>query len=375
MRIVVLLDSYIVLVMNHKRILIATGGTGGHLFPAKGLGEQLREGGGVEIAFAGSKLTTSPHFHSADFSLHNIDAAPLRMNPKGAIHFSYRFSKGFFQSVRLLRQYSPHLVIGFGSFYTLPQLIAAKLYKVPIFLHEANAIPGKVNRLLSPYATVTALHIPSAKQFLKGACIEAGMPLRSGYRKNAVDKEASLRHFGLSSQKPILLVLGGSQGAETINDLVVGAFKRSALKDHYQLIHCVGNQKSADRIGCTYDKLGVKAYVTPFESRMDYALRAADVSISRAGASTIAELVEFEVPGLVIPFPKSMEDHQTANGLYYQEVVRGGACMQEEGLAPTWIANWLLEGKFQSFREKIQAYKIEKKETNLYNVVSDFLKL
>lgn len=375
MLIVALLDSFTVLVMNRKRILIATGGTGGHLFPAKGLGEQLHANGKCEILFAGSKLTISPHFNSVDFSLRDIHIAPLRKSPKGVVRFSIQFLKGLFQSIRLIRRYSPQLVIGFGSFYTLPQLIAAKICRVPIFLHEANAIPGKVNRFLSPYANVTALHIPSAKQFLKGTCVEVGMPLRKGYRKGAVSKEAAIRYFGLNSQKPILLVLGGSQGSEKINNLVAGAFKRSALKDHYQLIHCVGSQKSADRIKVLYQKLEMEAYVTPFESKMDYALGAADVVICRAGASTIAEIVEFEVPGLVIPFPKSMEDHQTANGFFLQDVVQGGVCMQEEELASTWIANWLFKGEFQLFKEKIQAYKVEKKGANLYNLVSDFLKI
>jgi UDP-N-acetylglucosamine--N-acetylmuramyl-(pentapeptide) pyrophosphoryl-undecaprenol N-acetylglucosamine transferase len=262
--------------MKKKKILITAGGTGGHLFPAQGLAQELFESEDPpSILFAGGGLKTSPYFDREQFRFHEIEAAPLPGKPYSqAIGRLFKIGKGFWQALSLLKDYQPDLVVGFGSYYTVPILLASRFLKIPYLLHEANSIPGKANRLFSQSALCTGLHFPAAAPFLKGPTCEVGMPLRSGYRLDQIAKEESLKHFGLTAEKPVLLVFGGSQGAQGINACMKKAL--SLWRNPFQIIHLTGTQQTADEYSHLYREAKWSACVKAFEKQMQFAWRAAD---------------------------------------------------------------------------------------------------
>lgn len=282
-----------------KRVLVTVGGTGGHVFPAIALAKQLINAN-YEVLFVGGKLSTNRYFDQTSLPYQEVAC--------GSVKRMDRICKGIWQSRCIIKTFQPDAVVGFGSYYTFPTLIAAKLTSVPFILHEANSIPGRVNRLLAPYAAITGVHFEETLQLLKGKSAVVGMPLREGFQPDPREKQKAKEHFGLDSTKRTLLVFGGSQGAEAINCY----FPRVVAKD-LEVLHFTGTDASAEVKKKMYAELGVFAVVKGFEHRMDLAWQAADMMVSRAGAGTCAEMLAFEVPGILIPFPGAMDHHQDKN--------------------------------------------------------------
>lgn len=299
--------------MNRPKIIIAVGGTGGHVFPAEKLASELEEKG-VEVVFAGAGLATNPYLNRARFAHVEIALAKRKI---GAI------LKGIIQSFRLLKSRRPDLVVGFGSYHSFPLLLAALFGRVPFILFESNAIPGKVIRFFSRWAKVTAIQFPTAREKLFGDVVEVKMVCRA---QKKLDLMAARRHYGLDQNHLTLLVFGGSQGAAVINTLFSEAV--SSLNEKIQVIHLTGAQEDIGALQKKYNECGILAAVKPFEERMDIAWSAADIAVCRSGANTVAEQLAFEVPAVFIPFPRATDDHQTENAKYAQ--VLGGAILFQE---------------------------------------------
>lgn len=301
--------------MQEKRVVIAVGGTGGHVYPALALAEQLD----CERMFVSGGLKDNLHFCQGDYSFRQVSCGTfsLRGIPKICL--------GVMQAWRVLREYRPDLVIGFGSYYSLPTLIAARMCRIPILLHEQNSVPGKVNRFFSGKAVLTGVHFPDAKKMLRGDVIEVGMPLRKGLR---MEKSEARKYYGLKPDKMTLLVFGGSQGARAVNELI-----RDHIQElpELQILHFIGKHDPVKPYQDHYKKIGVNACVKAFENRMDIAWQAADVMVSRSGAGTVAEMIEYEVPGVLIPYPYAMDDHQSRNADFVVKQVGGAVkCLQQE---------------------------------------------
>ncbi|MBP9841292.1 MAG: UDP-N-acetylmuramate--L-alanine ligase [Simkaniaceae bacterium] len=229
------------------KVVLAVSGTGGHLFPAQALARELED-----VLFLGPDLSTNRFFFH-EFPSVNISAGKT----------PFKILRGVVQSLKVLRREKPRLVIGFGSYHSLPPLLAALLLRIPIALYEPNQVPGRVNRLLRPFDQLK--NIP-----LK-------VPL---FHHLKVPQEEALAYFGLKKGLPAILIFGGSQGAQRLKEVELP----------YQLIKL--------------DK---------FEKNMHYAWSAADLVICRSGASSIAEHRHYEVPAIFIPYPYATDDHQTAN--------------------------------------------------------------
>lgn len=321
-----------------KKILITVGGTGGHVFPAIALGKQLlQKNPNIQLLYVGGNLTTNPYFERESFAHLSVSCATFKKkNPLALLKTTGKIILGVFQSRRILSDFKPDLVIGFGSYYTLPLLVAAKLNKIPFVLHEANSIPGKVNRLLSSYAKTTGIHFPETASHLKGKTCEVGLPLRPGYSLHACSKAQAREYFNLNPSLSTILVFGGSQGAVNLNRVVKEAFTQHALSEmkNWQVIHIAGDSHLESILRHEYTKAGVKACVKAFESRMDLAWQAADLSIARAGAGTIAEQLEFEVPGILIPYPYATDNHQQKNADFLSKRVGGSITCLEGDLTP-----------------------------------------
>jgi len=347
-----------------KKIIFTAGGTGGHLFPAQATASELSS---CEILFVAGSLSKNRYFDPKRFAYVDISTATFSLsNPLQVVKGGWRILRGVLETLRIFKKFRPDLVVGFGSFFTLPVLIAACIKKIPIVLHEQNASPGKVNRLFSRFSCVTAISFPESSKSLKGPVLETLFPLR----RKPPNRE---NRFGLGFQKPILLIFGGSQGAAKLNEIFLqGA---DSFSD-FQILHFTGNETGALQAKKTYEDLNIAHYVKPFEPDIHLAMELADVVICRSGASTIAELIEFEKPALLIPFPFATEDHQVKNAKHFTQVIGGGEMCLEKDLDKKTLdvlVGFLFQNRFEKKR-KIQEYKKQKALKPLSHVIEDVLK-
>jgi UDP-N-acetylglucosamine--N-acetylmuramyl-(pentapeptide) pyrophosphoryl-undecaprenol N-acetylglucosamine transferase len=316
--------------MCNRRIVIAAGGTGGHVFPALSLAYQLKERGD-SVQFIGAGLKQNPFFDREVFAFREILSGRPSLKTPG---FPLRIARGTWQSVRALKEFQADLLIGFGSYYTLPVLLAARLLAVPYVIHEQNSVPGRVNRLFTRSAKLTAVHFPSAALKIRGKPRLVAMPLRPGFQKRW-SREEAVTGYGLKSEIPVMLVFGGSQGAEAINRLL---YESAPQLKSWQILHFTGNAAWKELLTKRYREVGIRACVKVFEADMAKAWGAADLAVSRAGAASIAEQIASAVPGILIPYPFATDRHQEINANYLVEL-GGGVKLSQSHLT----SNFLIE--------------------------------
>jgi UDP-N-acetylglucosamine--N-acetylmuramyl-(pentapeptide) pyrophosphoryl-undecaprenol N-acetylglucosamine transferase len=293
-------------------ICIAAGGSGGHLFPAQQLARFF-----PHVSFMGHGLQDSPFFYRENI-FYEISSAP----PAHPLRFLMNVSRGVGQSIRLLRNIQPDVVVGFGSFHTVPILIAAVLIKCPIVLFEANCQLGKVNRLFMPFAKRVAMQFALSEARSHFRLV----PLLPWESRDSFSREHVLRELGLDPERPTVLVFGGSQGASFLNRVVP-----LAIPPHLQIIHLSGSNQARP----TYAQ---NAFVQSFEPNMARLYAAADIAICRAGAGTLAELIRYELPALLIPFSASSNQHQRANAEFLAKNVQGATMLNQDEATPLAIA-------------------------------------
>lgn len=328
-------------------IVMGTGGTGGHIFPAEALGKELIAQG-YNIIFIGGGLETNRYFHRNCFEYHEV--ASSRFSKRHFFRFCIQTIQGILQAFKLLTQIKPKLVIGFGSFYAFPVLAAAKLKKIPILLFEPNAIPGKVNRLFSKWACLSAVQFADAGKYLQGATSLAKMPI---LKNSEISVGAAREYFYLQPDVFTFLVFGGSQGADSINQVFSEAACR--LEGEFQVIHVTGQTESAEQLRRFYATSGIRACVKAFEERIDLAWIAAEGAVCRAGAATIAEQILYAVPAILVPFPLSAEDHQTHNAQFVETQIKGAFVCAESILTVEHLTSLLTKLLASDQREKMRA--------------------
>lgn len=361
--------------MTKKKIVITTGGTGGHVYPAMGLADQLLKASpDVDLIFVGGGLHTNRYFDRARFPFYQVASKTLTFSkPWTLFEGGAAILKGTRQSYDILKTFNPDLVVGFGSYHTFPTLVAAKWLSLPIILHEANSFPGRVQRFMSPYVDITALHFPETASYLKGKCVEVGMPLREGFKRSELSQKEVRDYFGLGTEDRTLLVFGGSQGAQAINRLFLDAVGSQALP-RIQVIHLTGDAAVTKEAKAIYAKYGVRACVKDYEDQMNLAWSAADLFIARAGASTIAEAMEFEVPGILIPYPYA-QNHQEKNADFLVKTVEGGIKLLERQVDCFSLCQQIYrvfsDGKWPltQMRESIRRYKNRPAQETLCSLV------
>ncbi len=351
---------------KNNRILFAVGGTGGHLFPAQALARDLMEQRpDIELLFAGGLLASNRYFQREAFPYREVaSATPFRGGLFKSVDSFVKIGRGVRESIDLLNHFKPQLVVGFGSFYSFPLLCAAWLKKIPIILFESNAYPGRVNRLFAGRALFSALQFEETAEHLKGEKLLVRMPYwceRSAV--HALSKEEARRAYGLDPSIFTLLVFGGSQGAQAINSAAL----ELSLSFPFQIIHLTGEAKSAKEAEIHYYKRGVRAKVKGFEDKMHIAWRAADLVVCRSGAATLSELIIFEVPGLLVPFPQAADNHQEINAQVMERI--GGATWMPQGALTAQSLATAIEDlmsnngeKWQRMKQKIAAFKMEEHE-------------
>lgn len=323
-----------------SHVLIAAGGTGGHIIPAQVVAEDLFEEG-VSVSFAASGLSDNRFFNKERFCFYDIPAAPISLSPLSVARFFMRTTKGVLSSLSLVKDVD--LVIGFGSYHAFPVILAAYLKGIPFVFYEANSVPGRVIRLFSSAALWTACPFEEAFSKLRGN-VRSCEPILRRHLREPPSAEKAKNYFGLPLQIPTILVMGGSQGAKTLNKLMPKVLSRFSEERKLSVIHLAGSKEEVINLSQKYKDLGVIATVKAFENRMENALAAADVVISRSGASAVAEIEAFQKPAIYIPYPKATDDHQKKNAL--SASFRGKASVIDEGEASpdavfSHLARWL----------------------------------
>ncbi|MGC2595850.1 MAG: undecaprenyldiphospho-muramoylpentapeptide beta-N-acetylglucosaminyltransferase, partial [Rhabdochlamydiaceae bacterium] len=362
---------------THK-VIFAAGGTGGHLFPAQALAQQLlKKKANVELLFAGAKLTDNVHFDKGKFSHRDITSGtPFRRNVFKAMKSVGALLKGIWESLALLKEQKPDLIIGFGSFHTFPLLCAAVIKKVPLILFESNSIPGKVIRLFSKKAVVTAIYFAEAKHHLKGTSVEVEIPVNNPESRRLVAQEEARHQLRLDSDLPTLLVFGGSQGAKQINQHMIHLLPLlKKEKNSFQLIHLTGSEETAKEVQLLCESLNIPCYTKKFETQMDLVWSAADIAICRSGAMTLSELLHYEVPAILIPYPFAADQHQLKNAQFLQQTVGGAIHYPENSLSPSILADTvhrlirLNSPERLKMKNGIKAFKTQQKKEDLGNLI------
>ena len=294
-------------------ILLAAGGTGGHLFPAEALGvELIKRGLRVRLVTDDRALRYSGLFSKDMIEVVASETARSR-NPLQLAYASLTLVAGTFSALRLIRRLKPVAVVGFGGYPTLPPLIAARLAGVPSVIHDANAVLGRANRFLSRHVSAIATSLPGVLDrdpALSGKATAVGTPMRP-----AILAAAATSYTTPETNGPLrLLVVGGSQGARVMSDIVPGALERldPALRGRLILTQQVRDEDFS-RVRAVYDWLGINAELAPFFTDLPARLAASHLIVSRSGAGTVAELAAIGRPSILVPLPGSIDQDQFAN--------------------------------------------------------------
>jgi UDP-N-acetylglucosamine--N-acetylmuramyl-(pentapeptide) pyrophosphoryl-undecaprenol N-acetylglucosamine transferase len=314
--------------MTAFRVVIACGGTGGHLFPGLAVAESLKERGHEVLLIVSEKeidaiaLKAHPDFRAE--KLPSI-GMPSVLSP-AFVRFLQRSWESFGYCKSAYRKFRPSVVLGMGGFTSTAPILAGRQQKLPTVIHESNAIPGRANKLTARFATRVLLGFSAcAPHFPNKECVVTGTPVRRNLG-SSLDRRAALAAFHLEEHRRTLLIMGGSQGASGVNQVLFKCVP--LLKDQpLQIIHLTGEHD--DRLAAAnYQREGIPQYVAPFHHRMEEAYSAADLVISRAGAASLSELSQFGLASILIPYPYATDDHQTFNAKVFVDA--GAAEMQHE---------------------------------------------
>jgi UDP-N-acetylglucosamine--N-acetylmuramyl-(pentapeptide) pyrophosphoryl-undecaprenol N-acetylglucosamine transferase len=304
-----------------ENVAIACGGTGGHLFPGVAVGrELLRRGCHVTLMVSPKDVDQQAVQSITEMAILTLPAVAWQPS------HPFRFVRGFCRSYRLAKNAfasrPPRLVLAMGGFTSAPPILAARRCGAKTFLHESNSIPGRANRWLARWVEGAFVYFPSAVQKLAAPRIEVvGMPVRPPFLE-PMTPAAARAAMGLDPEAPVLLIMGGSQGAEKINELAANAAPRlRQAVPNLQFIHLTGS-RGLESVRRRYQAQSIPAVVHAFWNDMAAALAAADVAVSRAGASSLAELAARRLPAILIPYPAAANNHQFYNA---QAFVQSGA--------------------------------------------------
>ena len=306
--------------MSDKTILVAAGGTGGHLFPAEALAHVLRARGyAVDLA-----TDTRAEKYGQAFPARNIYAIPAATPTGGgaaarAVAVA-TLGRGVLSAFALLRRVKPAVVVGFGGYPTVPPLVAASLLKIPSVLHEQNAVMGRANKFLAGRVRKIATGFPlsRAEAAILAKSVVTGNPLRP-----AVLDAAKLPYPPFENGALAVLVTGGSQGAKVFSDIVPAAIEALSPQERAR-IRLVQQARGEDRerVLAAYRRIGFSAEVEPFFKDLPARIGAAHLLIARSGASTVAEVAAIGRPAILVPFPFALDADQAANAA---ELARTGA--------------------------------------------------
>ena len=297
-----------------KKIIIAGGGTGGHIFPAIAIANALKKlDDRDEILFVGAKgKMEMEKVPQAGYKIRGLDIAGFnRSSLIKNIGLPFKLIKSFLQVKTIVNEFRPDAVIGVGGYSSFPVLRYAQAHGIPTFIHESNSFAGKSNMWLGKKATKIFVATDGMEKFFPASKILiTGNPVRKTIVQSSISKDEALKFFGLRTEQKTVLIIGGSLGAKSINE-AISKHLDELLNNGLQLIWQTGKPYALKGKERAIDIPNV--WVGDFINQMEYAYAAVDIVISRAGAMAIAELCVAEKPVLFVPYPFAAEDHQTVN--------------------------------------------------------------
>ncbi|MFP3983770.1 MAG: undecaprenyldiphospho-muramoylpentapeptide beta-N-acetylglucosaminyltransferase [Desulfurivibrionaceae bacterium] len=326
------------------RLIISGGGTGGHLYPGVAVAEEIRDSSPESRVFfigtdraADKRAFAGSRFESAAITCQGLQGKSFWARLKICVQLPL----SLIQALKLIYRFKPHLVLGVGGYVTGPVLLAARILGKPACIHEQNSVPGLANRLIGKFVDRIFISYPASEEYFPaGKCIYTGNPVR---REIAGVGTARHRKKGSGPDSGVTLgVLGGSQGAHRLNHLLVKGLAgiKEKLPSEFQVLHQTGSADE-DMVREAYRAAGIRARVSDFFEDMADFYEKVDLVVSRAGATSLAEMSVVGIPMLLIPYPYAADDHQRKNA---ESMVEGGAARMflEKGLTDVRLAEELL---------------------------------
>ena len=323
--------------VRNPRVVFAGGGSGGHLVPGILLARELRRltgGGGRFLFLRGRRRNESLVQDPAPGETRILKGLTTPSGLLGRTRFAITLPALFARSFQVLRRFQADTVIGLGGYGALPTVLAARALGLRILLLEQNARPGLANRLLGPFAhAVCCAFSRTAEEFINGRL--TGNPVFQDPQD--LDRGVALKRFGFSPDRLTLLVMGGSQGARGLNDLVLNHLSfLSPLADSLQILHITG-EADRERSMVAYRRYGLTARAESFLPDMPMAYCVADVVVSRAGGTSLAEVAAAGLPSVLVPYPYHRDRHQYANARVFLEAGAAFLLPEEEGNAAAFV--------------------------------------
>lgn len=353
------------------RILVVTGSSGGHIFPALSFLDTLKDRHqGLEILLVLPRISLKNIILNEEWDLNKgepwafgyrvsyISISTIRLSiDRKNIFAVLNFVKGSLESLWILLRFQPDIVVGFGSLVCIPLVMLAWVFRIKTLIHEQNVIPGRTNRLLAKFTDRIAVSFAQTKDFLRvnqDRIVLTGNPIRQGLKR--IDRPRACSFFGFNNEKFTILVMGGSQGSHNINMCFLNAISMIPDKSKFQVIHIAGvkdyalldkGYKDLFRLSLRSNtasdegrNLNLKVKLFSFLEDMQYAYSICDLAICRAGATTIAELISFGLPAIIVPYPFAYS-HQMDNAKVLEE--KGCAIVIEDHRLDADILRRLLD--------------------------------
>ena len=299
-----------------KNILIAVSGTGGHVYPGIALAYELKEKGYNPVFIVNNnkngvslKIVSTSGY---DYEILDFKAPPRKIS-LDLFLFTFKFIKTLFSVKKILNKFSPKAVVGMGAYLSFPVLLTAKIKRIPTLIHEQNSIPGLANRLLSKIVTKVAISFKnSEKYFNKNKIIFTSNPIRKDIF-NISRKEAAIK-LSIDANTFTIFVFGGSLGATKLNNVMfdVNEYLFNKYQDKVQFIHITGNN-DFEILNSKYANLKTKKFITKYMNDIGNAYACSDLVVCRAGAGTVKEVENYNLPAIFVPFPYATDNHQYFN--------------------------------------------------------------
>ena len=346
------------------RLLIAASGTGGHIYPALSLADSMSDA--WEIEWLGVPNRLEIKLVPEKYNLIKLKVGGLQGNIFRKILNVCKLLLSSVQVSILLRRKKINVIFTTGGYISAPSILGAKITGIPILLHESNAIPGKVTRFLGRFCDHVALGIPSASDYLKGCKTSVtGTPVRSEFFM-----DQSLPHWVPIGDGLLIVVMGGSQGAIKMNEMVRNVLPW-LLKKNCRVVHLIGHNdffyKNLDKVN-----FHPNLVVRQFSNEISALLRNADLAISRAGSGAICELMVTKTPSILIPFPSSADQHQEQNASYMARY--GGAVIvnqhdPEKDILKNTISNLLDSNSLSKMKFNMNTYDCLNSENKIFEII------
>ena len=319
-----------------KKVILSGGGTGGHIYPAVSVAESLKKrfGDNVELLFVGAEgkmeMTLIPKL---GYNIKGLTIAGLQRRLTWCnLLLPVQILKSLVQARRLLKEFRPDVVAGFGGYASAPILYMAQRMGIPTVIQEQNSYAGLVNKIVGKKAKSVCVAYDGMERFFKPSKIVfTGNPLRSAFRNEGSIRKEAFAHYGLSEELPTILILGGSLGTRTLNNMMKSWLLTLEGNAPVQVVWQTGRFYEQEMRQFLEQFPTKNIVMVPFIERMDYAYEVADLVISRSGACTVSELCLAGKATLFVPSPNVAEDHQTKNAMALVE--KGAAQMVKDSEA------------------------------------------